>query len=66
MLYSKAHLHRQAPVKMHEWVTIPNPTNLSALLQACDHCGVVKSQNTMIKRCSADSDQFILSRLTGL
>ena len=32
----------------HAWVTVPNPLNNQALLQACDYCGVVKSQNTLV------------------
>ncbi len=46
----------------HEWVTVPNPTNKRILLQACDNCGVVKSENTVIKHCGADSDRRIISR----
>lgn len=46
----------------HEWVTVPNPTNKRVLLQACDNCGVVKSENTVVKFCRAGSDRRIISR----
>jgi len=65
MLYSNRYFEASANHKInhHRWVTVRNPMNESVLLQACDHCGVVKSQNTVIKSCSAEPDQFILSEL---
>lgn len=45
----------------HRWVTVVNPLNKRALLQACDKCGVVKSENTMQKECSMpDSSSVII------
>ena len=35
----------------HQWVTVVNPINHRALLQACDSCGVVKSENTIVRSC---------------
>ncbi len=35
----------------HDWVTVVNPTNRRMLLQACDNCGVVKSENTVVRNC---------------
>ena len=39
----------------HEWVTVVNPTNRRMLLQACDKCGVVKSENTVMQGCRQPS-----------
>lgn len=63
MLHSNNQRYYPAAVNQHTWVTVRNPMNESALLQACDHCGVVKTQNTAIKNCSADPGHFILSSL---
>jgi hypothetical protein len=56
----------------HQWVTVVNPTNRRMLLQACDNCGVVKSENTVVQRCSATAAQGLISssllhdmRMTG-
>ncbi|NND80941.1 MAG: hypothetical protein HKN50_00800 [Gammaproteobacteria bacterium] len=49
----------------HDWVTVVNPTNQQVLLQACDHCGVVKSENSVMRRCRAPQDQsLVLSALS--
>ena len=47
--------------KQHLWVTVVNPTNQRLLLQACDNCGVVKSENSVIKRCRADQGLGLIS-----
>ena len=39
--------HRQ-----HSWITVVDPTKQRSLLQACDHCGVVKSENSVVRACS--------------
>lgn len=49
-------------VQEHQWVTVINPTNHRLLLQACDDCGVVKSENSVLKRCHASKGQGIVSR----
>ena len=45
----------------HSWVTVVNPTNHRLLLQACDNCGVVKSENSSIRRCRARPGQSLVS-----
>ena len=49
-------------IKLHHWVTVINPTNHRLLLQACDDCGVVKSENTVIRSCRADRGLGLISR----
>lgn len=45
----------------HRWVTVINPTNHRLLLQACDDCGVVKSENSIRKACRAPKGQSMVS-----
>ena len=45
----------------HQWITVVNPTNHSLLLQACDNCGVVKSENSVVRRCSMPKGQKLIS-----
>ncbi len=45
----------------HCWITVVNPTNHRMLLQACDHCGVVKSENSVVRNCRAPHDQALIS-----
>ena len=45
----------------HSWITVVNPTNQRMLLQACDHCGVVKSENSVVRRCQASNNQSLIS-----
>jgi len=45
----------------HRWITVVNPTNHRMLLQACDHCGVVKSENSVVRRCRAPNGQALIS-----
>lgn len=45
----------------HNWVTVVNPTNRRMLLQACDNCGVVKSENTVVRACSEGTDRHLIS-----
>ena len=46
----------------HQWVTVVNPTNHRLLLQACDDCGVVKSENSILRTCRASKGQGLVSR----
>lgn len=50
------------PSFKHQWITVVNPTNHRTLLQACDHCGVVKSENSVMRRCKASSGQALISQ----
>lgn len=50
-LYHHPSAKRSAVPKEHRWVTVINPTNHRVLLQACDDCGVVKSENSVIRNC---------------
>lgn len=45
----------------HKWVTVVNPYSKMSLLQACDDCGVVKSQNSISKRCKANKGVGLIS-----
>ncbi|MBX2848378.1 MAG: hypothetical protein KTR16_08660 [Acidiferrobacterales bacterium] len=45
----------------HNWVTVINPTNHRLLLQACDDCGVVKSENSIAKACKAPKGQRLVT-----
>lgn len=45
----------------HDWVTVVNPTNRRMLLQACDNCGVVKSENTVIQGCKKPQGQALIT-----
>ncbi|MFT5572411.1 MAG: hypothetical protein ACI9FR_001334 [Cryomorphaceae bacterium] len=49
-------------IRLHSWVTVINPTNHRLLLQACDDCGVVKSENSVIRSCKADRGLGLISR----
>jgi len=54
--YSAANDHRK-----HGWITVVDPTNQRSLLQACDHCGVVKSENSVVKACSGVAGSELIS-----
>ena len=45
----------------HQWISVVNPSNHFMLLQACDNCGVVKSENSVIRRCSMPQGQRLIS-----
>jgi len=45
----------------HKWVTVVNPTNKRMLLQACDNCGVVKSENSVMNKCAKPANQNLIS-----
>jgi hypothetical protein len=46
----------------HKWITVINPTNHRMLLQACDDCGVVKSENSILRLCRASKGQGLVSK----
>lgn len=45
----------------HRWVTVVNPSNQRLLLQACDDCGVVKSENSVVKQCLARKGKALIT-----
>jgi len=47
--------------RKHDWITVVNPMNHRLLLQACDNCGVVKSENSVIRRCKAKKGRAVIS-----
>lgn len=47
--------------KKHIWVTVVNPINHRSLLQACDGCGVVKSENSITRRCQSVSNRGLIT-----
>ena len=47
--------------RTHNWVTVVNPMNQALLLQACDNCGVVKSENSVVKLCKAPGQRALIS-----
>ncbi|MEM7358098.1 MAG: hypothetical protein AAF431_03260 [Pseudomonadota bacterium] len=49
----------------HEWITVVNPTNSRVLLQACDFCGVVKSENSVVSHCSNAHGERLISSSLG-
>jgi len=51
--------------RKHAWVTVVNPVNQRLLLQACDDCGVVKSENSIIRSCKAEKGLALISRSSG-
>lgn len=57
--YLKLEPNKQA--LKHDWVTVVNPMNQRLLLQACDNCGVVKSENSVVKRCKAPMGRALIS-----
>ena len=48
----------------HTWVTVIDPTNQRSVLKACDDCGVVKSENSVIRDCKAESGAALISSST--
>ena len=54
-------LYKQEVDTSHRWVTVVNPLNHHTLLQACDGCGVVKSENSIIRACKADKHIHLIS-----
>jgi hypothetical protein len=56
---------RRKVTQEHQWITVVNPTNQMLLLQACDNCGVVKSENSVIRRCAQPQGQGLISSSMG-
>lgn len=54
-------LYRNQFDRTHVWVTVVNPINHRMLLQACDGCGVVKSENTIVRNCKAVKGTALIS-----
>jgi len=54
-------LYRSEFDNKHAWVTVVNPLNQRSLLQACDDCGVVKSENSVIRQCHASKGAGLIS-----
>ena len=54
-------LYRKVVGKKHQWVTVVNPLNHQTLLHACDACGVVKSENSIIRNCKAVEGAALIS-----
>lgn len=45
----------------HYWVGVLNPRNQRSLLEACDDCGIVKSENSITRNCRATPGQSLIS-----
>lgn len=45
----------------HQWVGVLNPRNQRSLLEACDDCGIVKSENSISRNCRATPGQNLIS-----
>jgi len=56
-----ATLHNNEFGKKHKWVTVVNPINHRSLLQACDNCGVVKSENSIVRSCKVTNTVNLIS-----
>jgi len=49
------HLDNRLLAIQHNWVTVVK-------LQACDDCGVVKSENSVIRNCRAGKGRALISK----
>ena len=47
--------------RQHIWVSVVDPTNQRSILHACDDCGVVKSENSVVRNCKADYGVALIS-----
>ncbi len=45
----------------HMWLTVVDPNNRRSLLMACDNCGVVKSENSVVHGCKASGEKGLIS-----
>jgi len=52
--------------RKHDWITVVDPTNQRSLLQACDDCGVVKSENSVMRHCRANHGVALISSSSSL
>lgn len=62
MTYTNTRFNRAIPSSRHRWITVVNPANRRMLLQACDDCGVVKSENSVERGCKAAKGSAVISR----
>lgn len=62
MTYSNKRRKQNFSDLSHQWVTVVNPLNSRMLLQACDDCGVVKSENSIVKHCKAMKGAAVISQ----
>lgn len=46
----------------HQWVSVLDPRNYQTLLQACDDCGIVKSESSMARNCRGERGQGVISK----
>ena len=56
-------IHAANDRREHVWVNVIDPINQRSILQACDDCGVVKSENSVIRNCRADYGTALISSL---
>ena len=56
-----AHRAVKKAARTHSWITVIDPRNHRSLLQACDDCGVVKSENSVVRDCTSSTRQALLS-----
>lgn len=61
--FNMANFYKNQFGKEHVWVTVINPINHRSLLQACDGCGVVKSENSIIRNCAAPTGSALISNV---
>lgn len=52
--------------RQHSWVSVINPLNHRMLLQACDDCGVVKSENSVVVKCKANKGMRVISNAISI
>lgn len=45
----------------HKWISVVDPISQGLFLQACDDCGVVKSENSVVRRCRAEYGAALIS-----
>lgn len=61
MIFTREQFYQTLATARHQWVTVVNPLNSRMLLQACDDCGVVKSENSVEKGCKASKGAAVIS-----
>jgi len=59
--FSSQYFSTQIPTQEHVWVKVVDPRNKRSLLQACDDCGIVKSENSIARNCRAEPGQGMIS-----
>ncbi|RBP53384.1 hypothetical protein [Arenicella xantha] len=66
MTVLSAKFNRRKATRSHNWLTVVNPINQRSLLQACDDCGVVKSENSVARCCKAPKGRALISGAMAL